>query len=229
MLPPARAQGFDPFPPSDDAVVATCAARGHSEATPGTTPAERLSWCCASTGSRSSFGRRTAGSRNWRTPNTGSRMQLQKFRQDVEFRFGERSGRRSRRRRRRRGARDGRPKLCRGVRRQQGREGRTRSIPMPDRTRRARRSRSERLRRARRSCSPASPPAGTPLELGKGPAPASPPPAAAGPTDRRLRRRDAGPPREQFNAALQAFQSGAISGGRRRVQGVSCPPIRRIG
>jgi tol-pal system protein YbgF len=55
---------------------------------------------------------------------------------------------------------------------------------------------------------PASPPAGTPLELGKGPAPASPPPAATGPliTGSGVAMLDA--PREQFNTALQAFQSG---------------------
>ena len=55
---------------------------------------------------------------------------------------------------------------------------------------------------------PAPPPAGTPLELGKGPASAPPPPAATGPliTGSGVAMLDA--PREQFNTALQAFQSG---------------------
>jgi tol-pal system protein YbgF len=53
-----------------------------------------------------------------------------------------------------------------------------------------------------------APPAGTPLELGRGPAPAPPPPAATGPliTGSGVAMLDA--PREQFNTALQAFQTG---------------------
>ena len=55
---------------------------------------------------------------------------------------------------------------------------------------------------------PAPPPAGTPLELGKAPASAPPPPAATGPliTSSGVAMLDA--PREQFNTALQAFQTG---------------------
>jgi tol-pal system protein YbgF len=53
-----------------------------------------------------------------------------------------------------------------------------------------------------------APPAGTPLELGRGPAPAPSPPAATGPliTGSGVAMLDA--PREQFNTALQAFQTG---------------------
>jgi len=53
-----------------------------------------------------------------------------------------------------------------------------------------------------------APPIGTPLELGKGTASAPPPPAATGPliTGSGVAMLDA--PREQFNTALQAFQTG---------------------
>jgi tol-pal system protein YbgF len=50
-------------------------------------------------------------------------------------------------------------------------------------------------------------PAGAPLELGKGPAPAAPPPAS-GPTVVGSGVAMLDQPREQFNAALQAFQAG---------------------
>jgi tol-pal system protein YbgF len=55
---------------------------------------------------------------------------------------------------------------------------------------------------------PAQLPAGTPLELGKGAASAPPPPAATGPliTGSGVAMLDA--PRDQFNTALQAFQTG---------------------
>jgi tol-pal system protein YbgF len=55
---------------------------------------------------------------------------------------------------------------------------------------------------------PAPPPAGTPLELGKAAASAPPAPAATGPliTGSGVAMLDA--PREQFNTALQAFQTG---------------------
>ena len=55
---------------------------------------------------------------------------------------------------------------------------------------------------------PAPPPAGTPLELGKAPASAPAAPAATGPliTGSGVAMLDA--PREQFNTALQAFQTG---------------------
>ena len=55
---------------------------------------------------------------------------------------------------------------------------------------------------------PAPPPAGTPLELGKAPASAPAAPAATGPliTSSGVAMLDA--PREQFNTALQAFQTG---------------------
>ncbi|HEY1862223.1 MAG TPA: tol-pal system protein YbgF [Roseiarcus sp.] len=53
-----------------------------------------------------------------------------------------------------------------------------------------------------------TPAAGAPLELGRGQAPAAPPPPASGPTVVGSGVAMLDQPREQFNAALQAFQAG---------------------
>ena len=127
--------------------------------------------------------------------------ELQKFRQDVEFRFGDRSE----------GAPPA-PDVAEAPRapasrpRRRGRGSRTRSIPTPIRTRPARRVRSGRRRRARRWCArrPAAA-AGPPLELGKARRPA---PLASGPTIVGSGVAMLDQPRDQFNAALQAFQAG---------------------
>lgn len=68
---------------------------------------------------------------------------------------------------------------------------------------------------------------GAPLELGKGP-PVAPPPAASGPTIVGTGVAMLDQPHEQFNAALQAFQVGNTR--RRRPDSrLLSPPIRRTG
>ena len=132
--------------------------------------------------------------------------ELQKFRQDVEYRFGDHS--------------EGAPRRLTSLKppkapasrpRQQGRGSRrTRSIPTPTRTRPARRGRSEPHRRARHWCARRR----GPLRVNRS--------SSARPR-RRIEQGTAAPerptivgsgvamldqPREQFNAALQAFQAG---------------------
>jgi len=136
--------------------------------------------------------------------------QLQKFRQDVEFRFGERSG--------------------------QPQAPAPAPVPAPTASAAAPEAAIEGSAAAKPKKSDAfdpdaapnapgapqplgttapsaplvrpAPPIGTPLELGKGTASAPPPPAATGPliTGSGVAMLDA--PREQFNTALQAFQTG---------------------
>ena len=110
----------------------------------------------------------------------------------------------------------------------QGRGGRTRSIPTPIRTRPARRGRSG-------TTPPSAPLVRESRALARERLPGRRSNSARDrrPPRRRADRRSSAPgvamldqPREQFNAALQAFQAGQYPGGRRRVQGV---PRRQSG
>ncbi len=128
--------------------------------------------------------------------------QLQKFRQDVEFRFGERSG----------GAAP-RPLAAANP------SATDVEAPAPARTKRsdafdpnAEPSAPGAPRQLGTTppsapLAPPSSPAGPPLELGKA-RPAAPPPPAAGPTIVGSGVAMIDGPRDQFNAALQAFQAG---------------------
>ncbi len=163
--------------------------------------------CCGSTGSRRSFGKPTAESRNWRTPSTVSSSQLQKFRQDVEYRFGDRSE----------GAppgpdvaeqpaSPGEPAAPLRPRRSDafdpGADPNAPGAPRPLGTTQP----SAPLVRE----TPPSAPAGQPLELGKAAAPETSRSAApaTGPTIVGSGVAMLDQPREQFNAALQALQAG---------------------
>ncbi|MBV8104462.1 MAG: tol-pal system protein YbgF [Hyphomicrobiales bacterium] len=131
--------------------------------------------------------------------------QLQKFRQDVEFRFGERSGQ----------PQPPAPTASAAAAPEAVIEGSAAAKPKksdafdPDAAPNA-----PGAPRPLGTTAPSAPlvrpapPAGTPLELGKGPASAPPPPTATGPliTGSGVAMLDA--PREQFNTALQAFQTG---------------------
>ncbi len=133
--------------------------------------------------------------------------QLQKFRQDVEFRFGDRSGGAPPELGRRRSALGSRPA---GRRSKAKTIGRVRSQRRSERARRAAavgNDSAERPARPRVSGAlGAEPPApGAPLELGKGPPPA---PQPSGPTVVGSGVAMLDQPREQYNAALQAFQAG---------------------
>ena len=171
-------------------------------------PATRPGLCSASTELEEAL--RQANGRIEELENAERRLeaQLQKFRQDVEYRFGDRSE----------GAPPGpdvaEAPLPRPSRASlQGREGRTHSIPTLIRARpRAAPARNHCAKRAARTRVPAplareTPAAGAPLDLSKGPAPAAPP-AATGPTVVGSGVAMLDQPREQFNAALQAFQAG---------------------
>ncbi len=129
--------------------------------------------------------------------------QLQKFRQDVEFRFGEHPGQ----------AQPPAPAAVAtapaavGDRSARAAQAEALGRVRPQRrcrTRPARRSRSERPRRARRSSVPPRRPPGRRSSSARG----SAPPPTTGPliTGSGVAMLDA--PREQFNTALQAFQTG---------------------
>ena len=110
-------------------------------------PTTRPGWWCASTGSRKTFARPTAGSRNCRTRSVGSRRSCRSSARTLNS--GSAIAPAARRRTR---TSPKRPWLPTSRASLQGRDGRTRSTPTPIQTRQARRGRWERLRRARRSC-----------------------------------------------------------------------------
>jgi tol-pal system protein YbgF len=136
--------------------------------------------------------------------------QLQKFRQDVEFRFGDRSG--------------GAPPQDSDVAEAPLAPDQPATAPRPRRSDafdpdadpnapgapRPLGTTPPSAPLVRESSLPAArqqPAAGAPLELGKGP-PAAPPPSASGPTIVGTGVAMLDQPHEQFNAALQAFQAG---------------------
>ena len=156
LVSAARAQGFDLFHRQTDAVVATCAARGHSERR---RERRRRSAELVLRVNRLEEELRQANGRIEELENAEHRLedQLQKFRQDVEFRFGERSGQAQP------PASTVAPAGAAATAAPEAViEGSAAAKPKksdafdPDacRTRRARRNRSERLRRARRSSVP---------------------------------------------------------------------------
>ena len=163
------------------------------------------SWC-ASTGSRKRFARPTAGSRSCENAQHRLEEQLQKFRQDVEFRFGDRSGgahARAGRRRSALGARPaGRPCKAKAV-------GRIRSQRRSERARRAAAAGNHVAERAARPIARACGARGAcrGRRRSNSAEDRRPIPATTGPTIVGSGVAMLDQPREQFNAALAAFQA----------------------
>ena len=194
------------------------AARRRSGRDGGRRQTKPPSWWCASTGSRRSFGRRTAGSRNWRTPSIGSRISCRSSARMSNSASASAPARRAAGAGRRRSAASAAEAVIEGS--AAAKPKKSDAFDPDADAERAGRAATARNDGAERAARPSRRPPPGPRSNSARAAPAAPPPAATGPliTGSGVAMLDA--PREQFNAALQAFQAGQYPAGRGRVQGV---------